>query len=194
LIAVAAVIGVGIYAENVHQKNNEATVATAPAVTPTKATDLAKKQVQTADRAPLNPRSKMKSLKPGTKPETSVARAPSTPSTLTQGRLVKLTGVVNSASARSMTVERNGKPVTVRLNGPREWYSDAAETADRAAIGKTVTVYGRVRDAKPSAPVVDADAVYVPQSRRLLYSNGDNQTVINGAQTRVRFTAAYQSM
>ena len=191
LVAVAAVIGAGIYAESLHQKN-ETAVATAPTVAPTKATDLTRKPVQTANRAPLNPRSKMRPMNPETgKP--SMALAATSPS-LTQGRLVKLTGVVNSASPRAMTVERNGKPVSVHLNGPREWYSDSAETADRAAVGKTVTVYGRVRDAKPSAPIVDADAVYAPQSKRLLYSNGDNQTVINGSQTRVRFTATYQSL
>jgi hypothetical protein len=183
LIAVAVVIGVGIYAESLHQKK-EAAVATAAPATLAKPVDI-KKPVETANRKALNPRSKMKPVKP----EPQMARA----ATLPEGRLVKLTGVVNSTSAKSIVVERNGKPVTVRLNGQSEWY--AADAADVAAIGKTVTVYGRVRDAKSSHPVVDADAVYVPQSKRLLYSNGQNQTPLTaGTVTRVRFTANYQSM
>jgi hypothetical protein len=188
LIAVAAVIAGGIYAETAYQRHHAERTADDSSFTATKvatATTPAKpahKVVRTG--TPVNPRSKMASIQPRTS------------SKLATGQLVKLTGVVDSATPTALVVERNGKPVTVRLNGASEPYLQVGSDVDRTTVGKTVTVYGRIRDASTTKPVVDADAVYAPQSRRLLFSNGQNQTMSGdvAAQTRVRFTASYQTM
>ena len=193
-IAVAALIGAGIYAENVHRHhmNEMQTASTIPADSQAAPADTARPTPKPAVHHAVKPRANSQLATNNAPATTAPARQ-----LLPEGGLVKITGKVTETDATALTVKTGdaGEQVQVELKSNRDWYWPyAADHSDKPGIGSVVTVYGRAHDVVSSEPKVDADAVYLPDSGTMYYSNGKNQTSTEtvGERSRVRFTAYYR--